>query len=167
MQFCPQCGKVVSGSAADVEYKEEQKKINSIIRESRRNWLIFLLTIYAIPVIIAALIVLFDASSTASAVWSSTEFQDWLASHHYNYTQNDIQNYITYAGYLALASGICAAISLVFVCLRKQWLIAVIACFAAAIFCFWSIFGIIIGFLVAWMIMGSKDLFEDGSEIVN
>ena len=34
MQFCPQCGKVVSGSAADVEYKEEQKKEHALFEQT-------------------------------------------------------------------------------------------------------------------------------------
>jgi predicted PurR-regulated permease PerM len=160
MQFCPQCGMVVAGSAADEDFKEKQEEFRQIISNSRRNWLIFLLSIYAIPVIIMAIVALVDASATASAVWSSSEFQDWLHSHNLNYTQQDIQNYITYAAALGLGSGICALISLIFVYLRKAWIIAVIACFAAAILCFWSVFGIIIGFMVAFMIFGSKDLFQ-------
>jgi len=161
MQFCPQCGLVVSGSAADEEFKEKQKMLSGFIKESRRNWLVFLLGIYAFPVIIAAIITLIDASSVASAVWSSSEFQDWIQSHGYSYTESDIKNYITYAACLALASGICAAISMTFTCLRKNWIIAVAGCFMAAVLCFWSVFGIIIGFLVLWMLITSRDLFED------
>ena len=164
MQFCPQCGMVVSGSAADEDFKEKQKEFNFLVLNARRNWLIFLLSVYAIPVIILSIIALADASSTASAVWSSSEFQDWIKSHGYNYTLQDVQNFITYAAALALGSGICALISLIFVYLKKMWIIAVVACFAAAILCFWSIIGIIIGFMVAFMIFGSKDLFEDQPE---
>ena len=164
MQFCPQCGEIVSGSATEEEMKEKQKEFYGIMLYARRNWLIFLLAIYAIPVIVFALIALLDASSTASAIWSSTEFQEWIRSHGFNYSQQDIQNYITYASGLALASGICAAISLACVYMRKKWIIAVAACLAASILCFWSIFGIIIGFLVTWMIVGSKDIFEENPE---
>jgi hypothetical protein len=161
MQFCPQCGKVVSGSLADEEFKEAQKEISVAMSYARRNWLIFLLGIYAIPIIIAAIIVLIEASSTASAIWSSTEFQDWLKTHSYNYTEADIKNAITYAAGMALGSGICAAVSLAMVYLRKHWAVAVAACILAAVLCFWSIFGMIIGFLVAWLIIGSRDLFEE------
>ena len=161
MQFCPQCGKVVAGSAADEEIKEQQKEFNQVLLGARRNWLIFFLAIYAIPAIIAASIAIIDASATAQAIWSSDEFQSWLHSHGYTFTLDDIQNYITYAGCLALTSGICALVSLIFIYLKKMWIVSVIACLAAAILCFWSVFGIIIGFLVAWMIIGSKDLFEN------
>lgn len=161
MQFCPQCGMVVSGSAAEEEIIEEQKQFRSFVLESRRTWLVFLLAVYAIPVIIMAVFALVDASSTASAIWSSSEFQDWIATHHLNLTEQDVKNYLTYAAAMGLASGICALISLIFVYLKKKWLIAFIACFAAAILCFWSIFGIIIGFMVAFMIYGSRELFED------
>jgi hypothetical protein len=160
MQFCPHCGMVVSGSEADEEFKERQKEFGKVILMARRNWLIFFLGIYAIPVIIASIIVLVDASATANAVWASDEFQSWIASHGYDYSLQDIQNFITYAGAMGLASGICALISLILVYIRKLWIVAVITCFLAAVLCFWSIFGIIIGFLVAWMIVGSRDMFE-------
>lgn len=164
MQFCPQCGMVVSGSAADEQFKENEKEIRGILIQSRRNWLIFFLAIYAIPVIIAAIIALVDASSSANAIWENASFQKWLSEHHISMTVNDIQNYITGAATMALLSGICAGVSLVCVYLRKKWIIAVIACFAAAILCVWSIFGIIIGFLVGWMIITSKDVFNDWPE---
>ena len=160
MQFCPKCGRVVAGSETEQEFKEAEKQVSVAMAFARRNWLIFLLGIYAIPIIIAAIIVLVDASSTASAVWSSTEFQDWMKSHSYTFTEADIKNAITSAGAMALVSGIAAAVSLVFVYKRKNWTIAVIACLIASILCFWSIFGMIIGFLVTWLIISSKDIFE-------
>jgi len=152
---------VVSGSDADEKIKEQQKEIGEIVSFARRNWLIFFLAIYAIPIIIASIIVLVNASSTASTIWASDEFKEWIRSHGYNYTLQDIQNFITYAGGMALGSGICALISLILVYIRRYWIIAVIACFAAAVLCFWSIFGMIIGFIVAWMIFGARDLFLD------
>ncbi len=161
MQFCPQCGMVVSGSEADEEFKEKQKEFYQLMLGARRSWLIFFLAIYAIPVIIASIIAIVDASATANAIWASDEFQSWIQSHGYSYTLQDVQNYVTYAGCLALGSGICAMVSLIFVYMKKMWIVAVVACLAASILCFWSIFGIIIGFLVTWMIIGSKELFEN------
>ena len=161
MQFCPQCGLVVSGSAADEEFKEREKKIGEILLESRRNWLVFLLAIYAIPAIIASIISLVDAPSAAASIFQSDAFQTWLTDHGLHYTQADIQNFITTGAAMSLLSGICASVSLLCVYTRKRWIVAVITCFAAAILCFWSVFGIIIGFLVAWMVMGSKDIFLD------
>jgi predicted nucleic acid-binding Zn ribbon protein len=160
MQFCPQCGLVVSGSATDEEFKEARKQFGLAILESRRIWLIFLLAIYAIPVIISAIWALADASNIANAVWESDSFQKWIEAHGYSYTKADIQNYITYAAGMGLASGIFAAISLVCVYIRKYWIVAVIGCLMASVLCFWSFFGIIIGFLVTWMIFCSKEVFE-------
>ncbi len=161
MQFCPQCGCVVSGSAADEEFKEREKEISAVMLSVRRNWLVFFLAIYAIPVIIASVFTLIDSTAIANAIWDSTEFQNWIASHGFNYDVDDIKNYITVAGALALVSGLCAVVSLVCVFKKKKWVIAVGACVLAAILCFWSVFGIIIGFIVAWLIAGSKDLFEN------
>lgn len=161
MQFCPQCGTVVSGSAADEEFKERQEEFKALVLNTRRNWLIFLLAVYAIPVIIAGIIALVDAASTASAIWSSTEFQNWITTHSIHMTQQDLQNYITGVSAMSLVSGICAMVSLVCIYRKKMWIVAVIACFAAAFLCCWSIFGMIIGFMVAFMIVGSRDAFED------
>jgi len=165
MQFCPQCGKVVSGSAADEKIKEQEEEIGKFVTIARRNWLIFILAIYAIPAIILGLVALIDAPASASAIWSSAEFQEWIHAHSISLTQADLQNYITYASSLALASGICALISLIMIFLRKLWIVAVVACLMAAILCFWSIFGVFIGILVTWMIVGSKDIFEDQPKV--
>ena len=166
MQFCPQCGKVVSGSAADKEMKEMEGQIDAYLLESKRIWLMFFLAVYIIPVLIFSIFTLIDASNIASTVWSSEEFQKWIHTHGLNYDQSDIQNYITTAAGLALASGICAAVSLVCLKIRKYWIVSVVACIIAAMLCFWSVFGIIIGFLVAWMIIGAKDVFDDQPKAV-
>lgn len=161
MQFCPQCGKVVSGSAADQEIQEQSKEFMAVLLESKRVWLMFFLAVYAIPALISAIFTLVDASNLAASVWASDEFQKWLSNHGFHYTESDIQNYITYAGGMALASSICAGVSLFCVYMRKYWIVAVAACILAAILCFWSIFGMIIGFIVAWMIIGARELFVD------
>ena len=152
---------MVAGSAADQEFKERQEEFKTLVLNTRRNWLIFLLAVYAIPVIIAGIIALVDAASTASAIWSSTEFQDWIRTHSVNITQQDLQNYITSVAAMSLVSGICAMVSLICVYRKKMWIAAVIACFIAAFLCCWSIFGMIIGFMVAFMIFGSRELFEE------
>ena len=161
MQFCPQCGKVVSGSAADQEIQEQSKEFMAVLLESKRIWLMFFLAVYIIPVLIAAIFTLADASNIAASVWASDEFQKWITSHGFNYTQSDIQNYITYAGAMALVSGLSAGVSFFCIYNRRFWIVAVVACILAAILCFWSIFGLIIGFIVAWMIIGARDLFVD------
>lgn len=161
MQFCPQCGKVVSGSAADQEIQEQSKEFMAVLLESKRIWLMFFLAVYIIPVLIAAIFTLADASNIAASVWASDEFQKWITSHGFNYTQSDIQNYITYAGAMALVSGLSAGVSFFCIYKRRFWIVAVVACILAAILCFWSVFGLIIGFIVAWMIIGARDLFVD------
>lgn len=165
MQFCPQCGKVIKGSAADEEFQEQVSKFNEAMAISRRNWLIFLLAIYAIPVIISTIIALVDAGSIANSIFKSDSFQQWLVDHHYNYTVDDVKGYITTAAGLGLASGILAAVSCFCVAKRKYWVVAFVTCFIAAALSFWSIFGIIIGFLVGWLIVSSKDLFTEDPAI--
>ncbi len=161
MQFCPKCGKVVSGSEADADMKENMEEMMKIATEMRRTWLLFLLFVYAIPVTIAGIISLADASAVTDAIWSNQSFQSWMASHSYTWTHGDIQNYVTYASALTLVSGVCALLSGILVYKKKLWIGAVVLCLLAAIFCFWSIFGMLIGFLVTWMLVDAKPLFED------
>ena len=161
MQYCPQYGKVVKGSAADEEFQEQVSKFNEAMMVSRRNWLIFLLAIYAIPVIISTIISLVDANAIANSIWTSDSFQQWLTEHGYTYTQADVKNCITTAAGLGLVSGILAAVSCFCVAKRKYWVVAFVTCFISAAFCFWSIFGMIIGLLVGWLIVSSKDLFTE------
>lgn len=40
---------------------------------------------------------------------------------------------------------------------------ATVACFLAAILCFWSLFGLIVGILVGFMVFEAKGLFTDSS----
>lgn len=161
MQFCPQCGRVVSGSEAEAEFKEQLGNAQSAANDMRRTWLMFFLLVYAIPVIIAGIYALVDSSSLADTVWSSSEFQSWIDSHDLNYTVDDVQTYILAAAALVTLSGVCAVGSCVLIYKKQRWSIAVILCCAAAILCFWSIFGMIIGFLMTWLIADSKDLFEN------
>lgn len=161
MQFCPRCGKVVSGSDAEKDIKEKEREITAFVLESRRTWLTFLLAVYAIPVVILGIIALADAGAIASSIYSSAEFHDWLISHGYSYSEADIQNYLTYAAAMVVGSGACALITMACLIIRKMWIVAVIACFISAMLCFWSIFGLLIGLLVAWQVFISKNLFID------
>ncbi len=161
MQFCPKCGKVVSGSEADADMKENMEEMIKVATEMRRTWLLFLLFVYAIPITISGIIALADASTVTDAIWKSDSFQSWLSSRGFNWTHDDILNYVKYASALMLASGICALLSGILVYKRKLWIASVILCLLAAIFCFWSIFGMLIGFLVTWMLVDAKPLFED------
>lgn len=160
MQFCPQCGRVVSGSVTELQLNEEQREVKESLVHSRRTLILFLLAIYSFPVTITSIFVLLDCSSVSSMIWSSSEVQDWLITHKLNYTLEGIQNYVTYAAICSLLSGILALISLLLVYFRKYWVGAVITCFLAAIFWFWSVIGMIVGFLVAWVILDSKSIFQ-------
>ena len=76
-------------------------------------------------------------------------------------TLADVENYLTYAAGLIVGSGVCAMITVVCIALRKMWIVAVIACLISAMLCFWSVFGLLIGLLVAWQIFRSKDIFTE------
>ena len=160
MQFCPQCGRVVSGSETEEEYRQKAVEVEQFLAESRFNWVIFALAIYAIPTTIAGLLLLIDAGAMADTVWSNADFQNWVISHDYDITVDSVKNYITIVAGLCLASGLCALVSMACVIRRKMWKIAVIACAAAAVLCCWSLFGIFIGLLMAWFVYSLKEMFS-------
>lgn len=159
-KFCPECGSIVEGTEFE---KQRTKEMNDMVRENGFNTVKFLLTIYAIPIIIIGIIDIVNASANANALWSNQSFQEWLKTQTLfkGLTLATLTDYFTYLGYLAVISGIGAAVSLVFVTIRRYWLFAVIGCMVAAIFCFWSIFGLFIGFFVTWMILDLKPFFEE------
>lgn len=164
MQFCPQCGKVVAGSDAEAAFKQEMGDAAKAWNSINRTWLMFFLLVYAIPVVVGGLYVLFDSSSLADSVWASAEFQKWIENHDLNYTIDDVRGYIEMAAALMTLSGVFAFVSCGCIYKKRKWLVAVICCSIAAVLCFWSVFGMIVGFLVAWIIVGSKQLFDDRSD---
>ncbi len=160
MQFCPQCGQMVPGSDAEAELKSRASDIDAFMRESRLNWILFAVAMYAIPVTIFGLMALLDAGATADMVWSNSEFQNWLSTHGYSVTVDDVRTYLLVAAGTAFGSGLCALVSMACVIKRRMWKLAVVACFLAAVLCCWSIFGFFIGMMMTWLIYSVKDAFS-------
>lgn len=166
MQFCPYCGKVVTGSDADARQKEMASEFQTVMKESRRSSLSFALGIYAMPIIVIAILAIIDAGNTASTIWGNADFQNWNDAHNQIFSPDDLKSYVTYLAVIALASGILAFISFFLVYKGQKRMIAFVCCLIAAFLCFWSIFGLFIGILVAWMILGAKDIFDDEAESI-
>ena len=118
----------------------------------------FLLMIYAIPALIWAVYVLTDTSALVQIVLATADLQSWFASHT-EVTYDTIATYITASGVMIAVSCGCALISFICCYLRRYWIVAVAACFLAAFFCISSIFGVIVGIFVGWMIITAKDTF--------
>jgi len=159
-QFCQYCGETVIGSPADLHRKEQAKEFDNMVKESRRTWLLFLLAIYAIPAAIISAYILADTSAIANTIWGYNDMQEWYASHP-DVTLDTVKTYVMAVGAMVAASSICAIISLICCYLRKYWIVAVVTCFLASLLCIFSIFGMIVGLFVSWMIMAAKDSFTD------
>ncbi|MCQ2079085.1 MAG: hypothetical protein MJZ38_03390 [archaeon] len=161
MQFCPQCGKAIEGSEAFANQAEFTSDMQTVVKESQRNFLTLAILVYALPAIVAGIIALVDASATASTIWNNVDFQSYYHNHGWHFTRGDLQNYITYIGAMELASGICAAGCVVCILKRINHMVAFILCLVAAFLCIWSIFGMLIGIMMAWSVFGAKELFEN------
>jgi hypothetical protein len=162
-QFCPKCGKAVEGRDAATKEKQQIAQFQNAINESRIGWLVFLLAIYSIPAIIIGLYYAIDPSAMANAAWNNESIKQWLIDNNITYDQ--LVNYFRYFGYIIIASGAMVLVSLICTWKRTAWKIAFIACMIGSFLCFFSIFGIIIGLLVAWMIYGTKDLYVNDKSI--
>jgi predicted RNA-binding Zn-ribbon protein involved in translation (DUF1610 family) len=161
MQFCPQCGKVVYGSDAEAEYRKQASELEAFVKESRMNWVLFALAVYAIPATVAGLVALLDAGSTANLIWSNADFQNWVAQHDYDVTLDTVKGYVTAAAALGFLSGLCALASMLCVIKRRMWKVAVAACLLASLFCSWSIIGFFAGLMMTWMVFSLKEMFSD------
>ncbi len=159
MNFCPKCGTVVAGSETE---KKQIDDTNRMVRESTFMWLKFLLIIYAIPVIIVALIAVINADTTANAIFKNPELQPIIIEK--NITFDMIKTAVMTSAVLALISGLCAGVTLVLVSKRRLWLIAFILCIVASVLSVWNIIGLFIGLFVAWLIFDVKDSFDQPAE---
>lgn len=159
-QYCQQCGEPVAGSSAEQQRQKMYQEYDEMVKEGRMTWIMFLLIIYAVPALIMAIWVLCDTSALANSIWTNADFQTWFQEHT-DVTLDTIKTYISTMGYMILISAVCACVSTICVIKRNWWMIAVVTCFIAAIFCIGSIFGMLIGILVGWMIYSARDSFID------
>lgn len=157
-QFCDQCGAVVVGTEADIQQKEEQKKMEGAIRDSQMNLLTFLFLIYAIPVLILSIVALCNIDQTMNILAGSKEWADFIKQYP-QYTIQMVRDAYTACLICWIGSGALALVSGVCVVKRKWWLVATVCSFIATILCLGNIFGIIIGFFVSWMTLSAKDGF--------
>lgn len=160
MQFCPKCGTVIAGSAAEEQMIADQQEAYMQYQESRMYFVSFLIAIYAIPAIFIGLFTLFNADVFASSVFTHPDFVNWLVNHpEYDITLGDVETYFYTFGGLCTGSGVAGIVSLVTICLRRFWVLSTVACFISTLLCIWSIFGLVIGFFVSMMILSAKDFF--------
>lgn len=159
MNFCPQCGAVKAGSETE---KKQIEEMNAMARESGFMWVKFLLIVYAIPVMVVAIIGLINAHSYADMLWHDANFQNYIthSAALKNLTQAGLESMLLRNAVMALVSGACALAALVFVQLRKYWVVAFVCCIAATVFSVWSFIGIFVGIFVTWMVFDLKGFFE-------
>ncbi len=159
MQFCPKCGTVIAGSAAEEQMISDQREAYMEYQESRMSLVLFLLAIYSIPVLIFGIIGLINADLAASTIFNSIDFQHWLSVNEVDISLADIEGYFTWISGMCTASGIAGIVSMVTIYIRKYWIVGTVACFISTVLCVWSVFGFIIGFFVSMMVLSGKDYF--------
>ena len=158
--FCPECGAPVGGSEPPAGGRYSENDPSPAVTESRIRTLTLALGLYCIPVIILSFVFVFDASVMAETIYDNADFQQWLADNlDFALTENEFRSALLSVGGLAMASGIMAFISMVCVIIRRHATIAFVTCLLAAILCFWSIAGLVIGMLVALYIRSSEGIF--------
>lgn len=157
-QYCNKCGAIVAGTEADAMAKQQETETLRMVSEGKMNFLLFLFVIYAIPVIIAGAIALCNIDSNITLLWQNKDWLNYVAQHP-EVTQDLVRSQMTAGGWMAVVSGICAAISAICCYKRKFWVVATVCSFIATVLVFWSLFGLLIGFFVSWMTLASKEDF--------
>ena len=157
--FCSKCGAVVAGSEAE---KQQVSEMQTMMKESSFMWVKFLLIIYAVPIIIVGIVNLINADANATATFNEilrVYGQKYIDDNHL--TVDLLKSGFVAAGVMAVISGASAAASLIFVHMKKNWLLAFICCIVATITAVWSIIGIFVGIFVCWMVFDLKPYFDE------
>lgn len=158
-QFCSECGAPVEGSRADAEMKKAVKDYETAMAESRRTWVIFLMVLFSIPAIVIGVYMVFSIPQMMEVIVKNADYISWAEA--YNVTPAMTESMLNYFAYLMLASGACVAVAAVCVVMRRYWLVAVILTLIGSFLFCGSIFGVLIGLLVTWMIYTMKDTFTN------
>lgn len=160
-QYCSECGTPIAGSRAEAERRQALKDYEDMMSENRRMWVMFLMIIYAIPAIIVGVYFVVNAAQFTDILFQNSDFIAWALT--YDVTPAMTESMFNYLGYLLIASGACVAIATLCVFKRRYWLVAVVLTLIGSLLFCGSIFGVLIGLMVTWMIYSMRDSFIDGS----
>lgn len=161
MEFCPVCGRVVGGSHAEEEMIARQEAALDRMNRAARSRLLACLLVYAIPAIVSGIVLMIDSVPIADGIWSDADFRQVLDDYGVSASRDEVLEGIRYAAKLIVISGACAAVCALLVHLGRFRVLATICCGAAALLCYWSVLGMIIGILVTWRVFRSSSLFTD------
>lgn len=158
-QFCSECGAPIEGSRADVEIRQATNDYQTMVTESRRTWVILLMVIFSVPAIICGAYLAVNVSQIMSILIQNADYISWADA--YGITPAMTESSLNYFAYLMIASGACVAVATVCVVMRRYWFVAVGLTFLGSLLFCGSIFGILIGLLVTWMVYSMKDTFTN------
>lgn len=161
MEFCPACGRIVRGSQAEEEMLAREAEAQEVERRAARTRLIICVLIYAIPAIVSGIALMINSASIADGIWVDADFRKLIADYGIAASREDILETVRYAAKMIVISGACAAVCALLVHLGRFRILAAICCGAAALMCYWSVFGMIIGLFVTWRVLRSRPLFID------
>lgn len=157
--FCTRCGSKYSNSPDQENMRSELRKMEEEAEESRINLVLILLVVYAIPATIFGLSSLIFSKQFADMVWSTESARQILIDG--GVTFDMLKDYLIATSILVLGGGVLTAASAVLTYKRKKWLIAFICCLTATIFGVTTLFALLVGILVSFMLYRCKNQFED------
>lgn len=158
-QYCSECGAPVPGSRADTERKQMMQDYEVMLTESRRTWVMFLMIVYFVPAIVFGIYVAANAPQFTDILFQNSDFIAWADT--YGFTPAAVESGLSYFGYFMTASGACVGIATACFALRRYWMVSVVMTLIGSILFCGSVFGILIGLMVAWMIYTMKDTFTN------
>ena len=161
--YCPSCGCPIEGRVdPKLDGMSVQQFMEKEIIDSKVKFNTMLLLIYGIPVILMGIYMLFRLDQLTSILLADSMVQEAMVQ--YSLTSADITAALKYMGILITVSGSLALVAAYCVYNRKFWIVAVICTATASVLFTMSIFGLLIGLLVTWSIIGLKPYFDVGVE---
>ena len=156
-QFCSECGAPVPGSRADIERKQMVRDYEVMLTESRRTWVMFLMIVYFVPAIVFGIHIAVNAPQFTDILFQNPDFIAWAET--YSIGPDAVESGLTGLGYIMTISGACVGIATACLALRRYWIVSVIMTLVGSILFCGSVFGILIGLMVTWMIYTMRDTF--------
>lgn len=138
-----------------------QAEAQEATRRSARTRLLILVLVYAVPAIVSGIALMISSASLADEIWADPGFRQMMDDYGLVSSRDDVLEVVRYASKMTVISGACAAACAMLVHLGRFRMLATICCGAAALFCFWSVIGMVFGLFMTWRVFRSRPLFTN------
>ncbi len=157
VKFCPKCGTRVPGRSPE-QVVAEKESIRSALY-SRLQWSGILALIVGLPLLFIGIYILVDINEILNFLITDPYTSALIKE--YGLSEEELRSIVTYAGNIAIVSGVCNVLSAILCFIRRYYILAIILCFVGAITAISGFFMLLIGLLAFWFMLSSKLAFKE------